>query len=255
MCLATLAASTPLAAAEKSPSALIVTGNDGPFHDWKKTTDALKDVLSADNAFDVTVVTDPEFLADPKLHGYKLVVLNYVNWKAPGLSEEARANFLKYLSGGGALAILHFANGAFSPDIPETKAGQWPEYAKICKRRWKPGVSMHDNFGRFEVEISDQPHPITQGLTGFETEDELYFKQQGDEPVTVLAVARSKLTGQKEPQAFAYNYEKARVFQTTLGHSGGSISNPGAAALIRRGCQWASGTLGAGDAAKEKPAK
>ena len=97
--------------------------------------------------------------------------------------------------------------------------------------------SGHDPYGAFRVEITKADHAITEGLSSFDTVDELYFKQVGALPIEPLAVARSKKTGQDEPVAFAYTYEKARVFQTLLGHSDVSIRKAGA--LIRRGAVWA----------------
>jgi len=119
----------------------------------------------------------------------------------------------------------------------------WPEfYTRICRRVWEhrpPNASGHDAFGPFQVEIANVKNPITDGLPPFDTVDELYFHQAGDLPIEPLAHAVSKETKQREPMAWAYNYEKARVFQTVLGHSDESIRR--AAALIRRGCVWAAG--------------
>jgi len=76
-------------------------------------------------------------------------------------------------------------------------------------------------------------------LAPYDTTDELYYRQQGDEPIHVLATARSSDTGRDEPMAFVYEYGKGRVFQTVLGHDVASIPNAGTAALIRRGSTWA----------------
>ena len=72
----------------------------------------------------------------------------------------------------------------------------------------------------------------------FETQDELYYRQQGNQPIAVLAMVRSKVTGQDEPMAFVYDYGKGRVFQTVLGHDATAIRNDGTAELIRRGTVW-----------------
>ena len=45
-------------------------------------------------------------------------------------------------------------------------------------------------YGPFRVAITAVDHPITRGLAPFETVDELYFRQAGDEPITPLATAR-----------------------------------------------------------------
>ena len=219
---------------------LIVTGHQHPAHVWRETTAALQEALLADSRMQITVVTDPEFLATKNLFNYDVVVLNYCNWQRPGLSAEAQANFVKYLQDGGGLALIHFANGAFHASLPETPPSDWPEYRNICRRVWDhaAGRSSHDPYGRFKVEIS-KDHPITAGLNSFETIDELYCNQAGDAPIEVLATAHSTVTNRDEPMAFVYNYGQGRVFQTVLGHAAESIRVPGESELMRRGVVWA----------------
>ncbi|HEY2840669.1 MAG TPA: ThuA domain-containing protein [Pirellulales bacterium] len=222
--------------------ALLVTGDQHPAHLWRETSPPLVEALSAlDPRFKVTVVEDPEALARLELKDYDLVVLNYCNWEKPGLSDAAKANFVKYLQAGGGLAIIHFSNGAFNFSLPKAEKSDWPEYrTKICRRVWDhtPGKSGHDAYGRFIVEVADPEHEITRGLKSFETADELYFRQQGEEPIHVLATAHSKAIDHDEPMAFVYEYGKGRVFQTVLGHDAAAIRNPPVAELIHRGATW-----------------
>ena len=223
---------------------LILTGHDGPFHNWRETSQVLKHVIERDSRLKCRIVTDPEFLAREDLLAYDLIVQNYVNWERPAISEAARKNLLRYLEAGRGLAVIHFANGAFHPSMPNAKVGEsdWPEYRKIVRRVWDHGngLSGHDKYGPFKVEIAGK-HPITEGMQSFETVDELYYRQQGTEPAEVLVTAKSKDTGKDEPLAWAYEYGKARVFQTVLGHAAESIRGDGPATLIRRGCTWAAG--------------
>ena len=149
---------------------------------------------------------------------------------------------MKYLAGGGGLTLVHFANGAFHFSLPDAAASDWPEYrTKICRRVWDhtPGKSGHDAYGQFRVDVADPAHEIMRGLKPFETTDELYFSQQGEEPIHVLATAHSRVTDRDEPMAFVYEYGQGRVFQTVLGHDAAAVRNPGTAALIRRGSTWA----------------
>ncbi|MSR53827.1 MAG: hypothetical protein EXS09_11130 [Gemmataceae bacterium] len=219
---------------------LILTGHDGPFHNWRETSQMLKLVIERDSRLRCRIVTDPEFLAREDLLAYDLIVQNYCNWEKPGLSDEAKKNFLKYLESGRGLAVIHFANGAFHPSLPKAAEGDWPEYRKIVRRVWDhgKGLSGHDAFGKYTVNIAGD-HPITAGMNAFETVDELYYKQQGDETLKPLVTAKSKDTKKDEPLAWAYEYGKARVFQTVLGHAAESIKGDGPATLIRRGCAWA----------------
>lgn len=226
---------------EEPIKALLVTGHNHPAHDWRKVTAALIPVVEQDPRIIVEVTEKPEDLASPQLKDYQLVIFNYSSWDRPGLSDAAKQNFLNYLKNGGGLVVVHFANGAFTNTLPN-KESDWPEFrTQVVRRIWDhtPGLSGHDAFGKFTVEITaaGEKHPITQGMASFDTEDELYFRQQGPLPIIPLAVAHSKVTGQDEPMAWAYEYGKAQVFQTVLGHSDVSIRKAGM--LLRRGAAWA----------------
>jgi type 1 glutamine amidotransferase len=227
--------------------AVIVTGHQYPGHPWRETTKALQEALAPDGRIRVSVVEEVEFLAKPELHDFDVVVFNYCNWERPGLSEAAKKNFVKYLQDGGGLVIVHFANGAFHFSLPKAGESDWPEWrTRICRRVWDhtPGKSGHDRYGKFTVEIARADHPITRGMKPFETTDELYFRQQGDEAVVVLATAHSQVTGRDEPMAFLHDYGKGRVFQTVLGHDAPALRTPGTAELVRRGTVWAAGRRG-----------
>ncbi|MDB5389347.1 MAG: hypothetical protein JWM11_4993, partial [Planctomycetaceae bacterium] len=158
---------------------LIVTGHNHPAHDWRKVTAALIPILEQDPRVQVDVTETPEDLAKESLARYQAVVLNYSSWDRDGLSDAAKQNFMKYLKAGGGLEIVHFANGSFTNTLPN-KTSDWPEFrTQIVRRVWDhtPGLSGHDSFGKFRVEMTaaGDKHPATRGLEPFETEDELYF--------------------------------------------------------------------------------
>ncbi|HTU27157.1 MAG TPA: ThuA domain-containing protein, partial [Pirellulales bacterium] len=230
--------------------ALIVTGHQYPGHPWRETTGALGESLANDPRLLIATANDVEALARRSLHTIDVVLFNYCNWERPGLSEAAKTNFVRFLRSGGGLVIVHFANGAFHFSLPKAAESDWPEWrTKICRRVWDHSLapasgkmkSAHDPYGPLRVDIAAANHPVTQGLSSFATTDELYFNQQGTEPIEVLATAHSKVTDRDEPIAFVYRYGAARVFQTLLGHDGASLRAPGTAQLIRRGTLWAAG--------------
>ena len=225
---------------DRPVKALILTGYHHPGHDWRQLTAALVQTLEQDPRMQVDVTEQIEDLATPKVAGYDLLVMNYNNWDRPGLSEAAKDGFVRYLHNGGGLALLHFANGAFNYTLPN-KASEWKEYrTRIVRRAWMHDLpSGHDAFGPFHVDVAGTKDPIAAGLKSFDTTDELYFKQVGDQPIVPLATAHSKTTAHDEPLAWAYSYGKGRIFQTVLGHDGPAVRS--AAALIRRGAVWAAG--------------
>lgn len=231
-------------ALKNSLRALIVTGDEHPAHKWQETSLALREILWRDARFLVDVTHDPEYLARCSLKDmdYDVIVWNYCNWVNPGMSEKAQEAFLAYMKDGGGLCLVHFADGAFHFSLPEAPPSDWPAWRQLCRRVWNhKGASGHDAYGPFRVEISDSEHSITRDMEAFETRDELYFRQEGQLPIKVLATARSRTTGKDEPMAWVNPDGQGRVFQTLLGHSVESVRNEGASELILRGCLWAAG--------------
>ena len=91
------------------------------------------------------------------------------------------------------------------------------------------------------MDMADPDHPITAGLAGFETDDELYTCLAGERPIQVVAKSRSKVDGKDYPMAFVLNYGQGRVFHTVLGHDVKAMTISGVPELLRRGCAWAAG--------------
>jgi type 1 glutamine amidotransferase len=133
----------------------------------------------------------------------------------------------------------------FAPPIRETvKRVQDGQIGEI--------TSIEENFirgpyGRFTVVIADADHPVTKGLTSFETTDELYTCLDGDRPIHVVAKARSKVDGKDDPMAFVNQYVKGRVFHCVLGHDTAALSVKGVQDLYRRGTAWTASLPPTGD--------
>jgi type 1 glutamine amidotransferase len=178
------------------------------------------------------VVEDPSFLGSPEIDGFDVIVLHFMNWERPAPGAEARGKLRAFVDGGKGLVLVHFACGAFQ---------DWPEFLDLAGRVWDPKLRAHDPKGSFRVEITNTEHPITQGMTSFETDDELYTCLTGDRPVELLATARSKVDGKDYPMAFVLSFGKGRVFHCLLGHDVKAIGNPPVAELYRRGCAWVAG--------------
>lgn len=213
----------------KKARVLIVTGNDYPGHEWKKTTPALTNLLSKDPRLVTEVLYNPNDLGKIDLHRFDAVLLHFMNWETTSPPVSARTNLQEFVKNGGGLMLIHFACGAWQ---------DWDEFKKIAGRIWNPKLRPHDPRGEFTVEIVDREHPITRGLKDFRTDDELYTCLDGDTPIHVIAVARSKVDNKLYPMGFVLNYGKGRVFHTVLGHDVKAITNSSVPEFFRRGCVW-----------------
>jgi type 1 glutamine amidotransferase len=225
---------------DQSITGLILTGHHHPDHPWQETTPVIKESLELDKRMKVEVSTDIEDMARLDLGKYDFLVLNYCNWEKPeGLSAGSKEAFVNYLKNGGGLLIIHFANGAWHYSLPGAETSDWPEFRKICRRMWDhQGTSAHDVYDTFSVHKTTVPHFITEGIDSFETIDELYYNQAGDEPIEPLLIAHSKNTGKDEPLAWVYNYGEGRIFQTLLGHNAASFSTLESKKILKRAALW-----------------
>lgn len=211
---------------------LLVTGDDVvPAHNWHEVSQALRDTLLASGKFDVRVCEDAGVLdSAATLARYDLVFLHMYNAKTPTLSAAARENLTKFVSGGKGLAISHLSSASFK---------DWDEFAKLCGRHWVMGKSGHGPRSVFKARIAKKDDPITQGLSDFEADDELYAKLEGNEPIHILVEADSDWSKKTEPLVFTLSYGQGRVFHETFGHDGKALQNAAVQKLIQRGAEWA----------------
>ena len=216
---------------------LIVTGLDYPGHKWRETTPVLAAALAQDKRLEISVVENPQFLTSPELSRYDAIVLHYQNHQVPA-PEGALANLKRTVEEGRGLVLVHFACGAFIDWPTKTVPA---DFAAIAGRVWNPKLRGHDPRGPFQVRIANAEHPITAGLTAFDTEDELYTCLDGNSPIQVLAAATSKVDQKEYPMAFVLTPGKGRSFHCVLGHDAKALGFPAVGQLFRRGTAWTAG--------------
>lgn len=255
-CLAIAAAS---ASAADPLKVLIVDGQNN--HNWKATTPVLKQILEEAKLFKVEVATaPPKDTAGfaPKFSDYNVVVSNYNGAEWP---EQTKSAFVEYVARGGGFVSVHAANNSF-PKWPEYNAmiglGGWGgrneksgPYVRFrdgqIVRDEKAGAGgSHGRQHAFVVEIRNKEHPIVKDLPEkwLHSTDELYDRLRGPaQKMTVLATAfadpKTGGSGEHEPQLMVIDYEKGRVFHTTLGHSDAAMKCVGFRVTFARGCEWA----------------
>lgn len=212
---------------------LVVTGDDYGGHDWRTTAPALVELLREDSRIEVTVNECPAILGSPTLTHYDAVVIHFKNYadRLP-LGPECLEGLEHYAASGKGLMIVHFGCGAFQ---------EYPNFVRIAGRVWNPALRAHDPFGEFTVHMTDASHPVTCGLTDFQTKDELYTCLDGDTPITILCEAESVVDGKVYPMAFTVEGTGGRVFHSILGHDAAAFRMPGVQRLFQQAAAWTAG--------------
>jgi len=197
---------------------------------------------------------------NPNFNGYDVIVSNFgfrtANW--PNKTQES---FETYMANGGGFVAVHAANNAF----PKWKAfNQMTGVGGWGGRNEKSGPHLYYNdkgelitdtskgkggtHGKIhELQITKRvEHPILAGLPNvwMHTKDECYGKLRGPaENFTIIATALcpkdQKGTGNHEPMLMTINYDKGRIFNTTLGHEDYSFESVGFITTLLRGVEWA----------------
>jgi type 1 glutamine amidotransferase len=220
---------------------LIITGDHG--HQWKETTKALQDSLSAGGRIKVHVTTEPsKDLTSENLAKYDVLLLNYKDTPKGGAetrwSDDNKKAFLDAVRGGKGLVVFHHASSAFTKP-------NWDEFEKATAGGWR-SRGFHGPSHEYTVKKTSESHPISNGLPAEfkHNKDELYQNSLVPPGSVVLATAYSdpskpRGTGKDEPVIWVNQYGQGRVVQNALGHDVQALSDPNLQEWLRRGVIWA----------------
>ena len=254
------------ATAQEKIKALIIDGQNN--HNWRAMTPPMKATLLATGRFTVDVSTlpgnkDPQEKWDawkPGFARYDVVVSNYNDGGKCRWPMDRRAEFEKYVAGGGGFVAVHAADNSSSdwPAYNEMIAvGGWggrkPKHGGLLRKKdgkWmvdpapKGASGSHGKRWPFPVDSEMPDHPIMKGVPAKwkHAADELYNSLRGPgKNVTVLASAVSQRTKVAEPMAIIIKYGKGTVFHTPMGHVGSTdaILCVGFQTLFARGTEFA----------------
>jgi type 1 glutamine amidotransferase len=241
LALAALAPTPADAADDPRPvKLLIITGDEVGAHDWKATTQAMRDFLSAQGRINVQVTETPaKDLTDENLAKYDAFLLNYRETKPTEETKWSDANkaaLFKAVKGGKGLVVYHFASSGFADS---------PEFEKLIGGGWRK-QGFHGPKLVFSVKATDVKHPISAGLASPFPHpiDELYSNSKMVPGNVVLATAycdpsTPKGTGKDEPVIWINEYGGGRVFHSVLGHDTVALADPVLQEWMRRGVEWA----------------
>jgi type 1 glutamine amidotransferase len=211
--------------------ALLITGDDVAVHPWREISETTREILVKSGRFDVKVCEDPWILeSENALKQYDVIVFTIYSRRISEISEQAQENLLSFVKGGKGFFVQHLASASFP---------KWEEFGKLCGRKWVMGTSGHGPRSVFKSDVVNKEHPITKGLSDFETDDELYAKLQGTGAINVLVSADSDWSKRTEPLVFTHNYGQGRVVHNAYGHDRKALMTPNVQKIIARGVEWA----------------
>ena len=211
--------------------ALLITGDDVSAHPWREMSETTREALVASGKFEVRVCEDPLILeSETALKAYDVIVFMIYSQRRPIIPEQAQENLLNFVKGGKGFFVQHLATASFP---------KWEEFGRLCGRKWVMGTSGHGPRGVFTAKVVNKEHPITAGMSDFETDDELYAKLQGTGKINVLVEADSDWSKKTEPLVFTLNYGKGRTVHNAFGHDRKALMNPNVQRIIVRGVEWA----------------
>ena len=140
--------------------------------------------------------------------------------------KEGQERFERVISAGAGCVFLHGTQVCYWKDVG---MAAWDEMEKMAGLLWR-NSTQHGDYSDTHVTIWKREHPIMQGMTDFDTTDELFCRCENvyQVPLEVLATAYSdpevisrhglRGTGKEEPIAVTGMYGKGRIFNQFLGH-------------------------------------
>ncbi len=205
---------------------VLFLGHKSEHHDSGKYAPWLA-ISAFEKGINLTYTTDLADLNPDNLSKYDGLII-YANHDSLSASQESAMK--DFVENGKGLIPLHSATGCFknSDWYIETIGGQFASHGT----------------GTFTAEIVNKEHPVTRGLSEFETWDETYVHQRINPDMTVLmerAAGDPVEDGHREPYTWVRNQGKGRVFYTAYGHNDSTWTNAGFLALVNNGILWAIG--------------
>lgn len=213
-------------------NALIVAGGwEG--HEPEKCAE-LFDSLLREKGFEVEISNDLDVYTDAeKLNALDLIV---PIWTMGTLSEEQTKGLVAAVAGGVGLAGFH---GGMGDSFRGNHAYEWMVGGHF--------VSHPGNIRDYKVDICASDNEITSGINDFTMHSEQYYMltDPGNHVLATSTVdgtgdGMTWLAGVEMPIVWTRQWDKGRVFYSSLGHVAADFDVPEAREITVRGMLWAS---------------
>lgn len=219
---------------------LIITG--GLYHPFEAASRTLADVLR-EVGFASDITTDVHAgLASLAEGRYELLTVYALRWPMRDarfdgdrarwgveLTESDRTAIERHLASRHGLLALHTAAICFD---------DWPRWREIVGAGWVWGRSSHPPHGLLSVRITDDSHPLTRGLQGFDFADEAYSNMDLMPGIEALAMVQAPSQDRAWPALWARELDGARVAYDALGHDSVSLQHPIHRQIVQRAALW-----------------
>lgn len=151
------------------------------------------------------------------------------------MTADEKAVLESFIKRGGGLVSFH-----------DTLCGDDPAFYSSVVGGAKKHGEVNFSAGKIKYTITDKAHPIMQGLSDFEIDDEAFFKMTWSESpkIHVLATAPMPSSGEVVPQVWTYERtmfggQPSRAFVWMQGHAYANFADARVQPMILRGIAWA----------------
>jgi len=151
------------------------------------------------------------------------------------MTAEEKAVLESFIKRGGGLVSFH-----------DTLCGDDPAFFASVVGGAKKHGEVNFSAGAIKYTVTDTSHPIMQGVSNFEIQDEAFFKMTWAESpkIHVLATAPMPTSGEVVPQLWTYERtmfggQPSRAFVWMQGHSYANFTDPHVMPILLRGIAWA----------------
>ena len=222
--------------ADKLNVLLLVGGPRSWYHDQPIHREMLNTLFT--QQFTVTMTDSPGMLIPEVLDQFDVIV-SYSGWWEP--TQQQCDSLMSAVREGKGFVCLHPSTASFfnSDEFLDMVGGEFV---------------MHDPFKTFTVNVGapsgrerwlerkglaspKEVHPIIEGISDFEVQDELFYIQGDQTQWNILARAEG------HPVVFTKSWGKGRVVNIALGHDDRPLSTPSVREMYLRGVSWAGNDL------------